>query len=226
MAARASADTSAQGSVMSGSLFTVVLAAIGGFAACLILVRFKILPGAAPAAPTPADPAPPAPSGKIADILPALSRALSPLAEEVSHPRELRNMSEFQAVVAAFRRPDATLEVLKQYATGGNWPLACAAFTVLAEHPQRQSLRDAVLRHLEDIRPYVVMYALQFLSALEARPPAGAALLAVTEWWVENPVIVNAYDEYLSRCSEVGDKPEFGDYFEKKENWLFVDSSG
>ncbi|HJQ56762.1 MAG TPA: AAA family ATPase [Vineibacter sp.] len=203
---------------MSGNWLSVIAAAVAGFVACLALVKFNLLPGMRAAAPDVGASPGPTPSDKIADILPPLSRTLSPLAEEVSHPRELLDMSEFRAVVTALRRPDATLLLLKQYALGGNWPMACAAFTVLAEHPERQSLRDAVLKHLDDIRPYVLTYALQFLNALEDRPPAGAPLLAVSEWWVENPVIVNAYDEYLARRAELGDKEEFGEYLAKKEN--------
>ncbi len=205
---------------MSSLLFSVIGGVVAGFAACLVLVRFKLLPMArsSDADPAASVSALPAAEDKIADVLPGLSKALSPLAEEISHPRELRDMAEFKAVVAAFRRPDVTLALLKEYATGGNWPLACAAFTVLAEHPERQSLRDAVVKHVDGIRPFVLPYALQLLNALQERPPVGAVFLAVSEWWVDNPVIASAYEEHLARGAELGDEPAFGDSLETKED--------
>jgi ATP-dependent Clp protease ATP-binding subunit ClpC len=152
----------------------------------------------------------------IATILTELSATLSPLAEQVDHPRALPAMPAFQAVVTAFRRPDATFALLSQYALGGNWPMACAAFLVLAERPERQALCEPALRHLENTRPYVLMYAFQFLAALRNRPPVGAAVLAAPAWWKDNPVIPGFFHDYFARSAQLGDAPEFGDLLSRK----------
>ncbi len=96
----------------------------------------------------------------LAKLLPSLSGTLSPLVEDLDHPGETLEFAEFQAMVAAFRRPDATFALLSQYALGGNWPLACAALIVLGGHPDRQGLRDQVLGRLEGIRPFVGSFSI------------------------------------------------------------------
>ncbi|GGF24692.1 hypothetical protein GCM10011611_33430 [Aliidongia dinghuensis] len=219
---------------MSNILASIVAGALAGVASCLILLRlklgspsrFEIGDTAAPAPEPPpqppvisaqidtADP-PPAPA-PLAIALPALSRTLSPLAEEVGHPRELLDMPEFQAVVAAFRRPDATVALLSQHALGANWPLACAAFLALAERPERQSLADPVVRHLPAARPYVLMYAFQFLTSLDRRPPVGAAVFSAPPWWQGNVVVSAFIHDYFARSAELGDRAAFGDLLDKK----------
>jgi hypothetical protein len=123
---------------MSNILWSMVAGALAGLASCIALLGFNFVrasqttgthkamaaPGAtalptppeatAPSTPPPPQsPAPHAGSAPVPDtiaaILPPLAKTLSPLAEEVSHPRELLDMREFQAVVEAFRRPDATM---------------------------------------------------------------------------------------------------------------------
>jgi ATP-dependent Clp protease ATP-binding subunit ClpC len=222
---------------MADILLSLVAGALAGTAASLILVRFNLIrtkdltdtPVAVPApeiAPEPADPEPkPAPVAEdpptpdtIAGVLAMLGKTLSPLAEEVGHPRELLDMAEFEAVLAAFRRPDATMALLSQHALGANWPLACAAFVVLADAPERQSLCDAVMRYLPASRPYVLMYAFRFLASLELRVPVGAPILAAAKWWPDNPVIPGFIDEYLAACAKLGDQPDFGEGLGKKPN--------
>ncbi|HVJ55720.1 MAG TPA: AAA family ATPase [Aliidongia sp.] len=218
---------------MSNILWSILAGGMAGLAACLALLRFNLVPatrsagiGAGslepdvlPETPVPSEAptagAAPAPD-MIAAILPPLGKVLAPLAEEVGHPRQLLDMPEFNAVLAAFRRPDATLPLLGQYALGANWPLACAAFLVLAERPERQSLCDPVLRHLATMRPYVLMYALRFLTSLEQRPPLGAVILAAQQWWQNNPVIPGFIQDYFAHSAELGDQPDFGTYLDGK----------
>src|SRR5579883_1057423 len=166
---------------MSNILLSIIAGGLAGVASCVVLLRFGLVPTAPsgahtaagklatpPTSPVPSSPlipaSDPAPApDTLSAVLSTLDKRLSPLAEKVSHPRELLDMPEFQAVVTAFRRPDASMTLLGQYALGANWPLACAAFIVLAERPERQSLCDPVLRHLANARPYVLMYAFRFL---------------------------------------------------------------
>lgn len=129
-------------------------------------------------------------------------------------------MPEFQAVVEAFRRPDATMALLGQYALGASWPLACAAFLVLAERPERQSLCDSVLQHLPNTRPYVLMYTFRFLASLEQRPPVGAVVLAAPQWWQDDAVIPGFIDDYFGQSAQLGDRPDFGKYLEAKKTEL------
>ncbi|HLY56545.1 MAG TPA: AAA family ATPase [Stellaceae bacterium] len=146
----------------------------------------------------------------IATILPPLAKELSPLAEDVGHPAELVDMPEFQAVLAALKRADVTIDLLRQHALGANWPVACAAFLALAEHPQRQSVEGLVVNHLPNLRPYVLMYTFRYLTSLEQRPPVGAAVVGAPPWWQNNPVIPGFVQDYFVRSAELGDRPEFG----------------
>jgi ATP-dependent Clp protease ATP-binding subunit ClpC len=209
---------------MSSIIWSIVAGALAGAASCLALLRLKArtaLSAETTSAVAPATPAsPPAPTGSpatetIVTVVSALAQTLSPLAEEVSHPAVLPDMPEFQGVVAALRRPDATVTLLGQYALGDNWPLACAAFAVLADNPQRQSLREAVLRHLPRARPYVILYALRFLNSLQQRPAPGAAVLSAQQWWQNNAVIPSFFDEYFKRSAELGDQADFGTCLDK-----------
>lgn len=224
---------------MSDILLSIIIGAMAGIGYYLILSQPKPAPPARQASdspgdtsvveieakPLPEDPPPPvqpvAPVSTVADataltaqLLP-LGRTLSPLAEEVSHPGLLPNMPEFQAVVAAFRRPEATVGLLGDYALGDDWPMACAAFTVLAERPERQPWCDPVIRHLPSTRPYVLLYAFRFLAALEQRPPVGAILLAAQPWWQNNPVVPGFVHDLLVRYAELGDRPGYGDALDK-----------
>jgi ATP-dependent Clp protease ATP-binding subunit ClpC len=125
-------------------------------------------------------------------------------------------MPEFQAVLAQFRRPEATMALLTQHAFGLNWPLACAAFTVLAGRPERDVLGEPVIQHLTNLRPYVILYALEFLTSLETRPPVGAVVLAAHPIWPDNAVIPDFVLEYFARSAALGDRPDFGDRLAKK----------
>lgn len=221
---------------MNTILWGSIAGGLAGIVSSLILARFHILPRARAAesaepksgAPlqAPSDPdllseqaqtvsseAISAPN--IASEISSLSAVLAPLAEEIGHPRELLDMPQFQAVLAALRRPDATLALLRGHAFGTNWPLASAAFVVLAEHQDRQSLCEAVLRHLPHTRPYVLMYALRFLTSLEHRPALGMVIVAAPKWWPENAVIPGFIEEYFARSADLGDVPTFGDHLEK-----------
>ena len=228
-------------SIISGAVAGIMAGITAGTAASLVLLRFnrrEIPKDAAAAAPPPqetsgesaaAPAAPPTQDAPTADaavpaaaardvitvVLQSLNKTLSPLAEDIGHPHELPDMPEFQAVVAAFRRPDATFALLSQYALGQNWPFACAAFVVLSEHPERQTLCDQVVQRLASTRPYVLMYALRFLTTLDKRPPIGATLLGASQWWQNNPVIPEFYQDYFADSAKLGDAPTFGDLLEK-----------
>jgi ATP-dependent Clp protease ATP-binding subunit ClpC len=225
----------AQGCGMSDFLGGFLIGALAAGGVCLAVLRFKNSSRGKAASPVVApalEEAPPAVAeiieapDDISAILPELSATLSPLAEQVDHPRALPAMPAFQAVLAAFRRPDATFALLSQYSLGGNWPMACAAFLVLAERPERQTLCEPVLRHLENTRPYVLMYAFQFLAALPKRPPVGAAILAAPASWKDNPVIPGFFHDYFARSAQLGDASDFGDLLSRKPDFAAASPIG
>src|SRR5579863_862081 len=178
---------------MSDFLSGIILGALGGIVFYRIVVRLNLSrPSKKTAAPAPApEPAPEIVAAEAATpvdepddietVVRQLGKTLSPLAEQIDHPRELPGMPEFKAVLAAFRRPDMTFALLAEYALGANWPLACAAYIVAAERSDGQLLCESTLGHLDSIRPYVLMYALQYFTALKQRPLVGAAILATPE---------------------------------------------
>ena len=216
---------------MPDILISCAAGAVAGAAACLVLARIglplnwrsaegrsaKAEPAAPPALEAAPDTSPPAVApAEPESRLPALIRALSPLAEDVGDPRELRDMAEFQAVVAAFRRPDMTFALLRQYALSDNWSASCAALTVLMDHAERRALCDPLLRKLGTMQPYSFLYAFAFLTSLEQRPPLGAVVLSAREWWRHDPVIPDLLREYFERSAKLGDTPDFGNRLDEK----------
>ncbi|WP_158554690.1 AAA family ATPase [Methylovirgula sp. 4M-Z18] len=147
----------------------------------------------------------------IAALLPILNKQLAPLEDQIHHPSQLLDMPEFQAVVAAFRRPDATFDLLCQHALGPNWMFACAAFIVLSDHSGRQSIAARVLQHIEVTRPFTLPYALRYLTSLEHRPAVGASIIGAPPWWQNNVVIPGFVQDYFARSAALGDTASFGD---------------
>ena len=207
---------------MPAVLVSIIAGALAGAAACAAILRFGAFARAAPPAPATKviSPTSVEPAGGPGDVavdttapaiaLQALVRALTGPAEDVGDPRELLDMPQFQAVVAALSKPDTPLDLLRQHALGANWPAACAAFVVLSQRPDRQSLCEEVLRQLPSIRPYVLLFALGYLNLLEQRPPPGAAVMAAQSWWEHNPVIPGYFQDYFAQAADLGDQPDFG----------------
>ena len=96
---------------MSDFLSGITLGALGGIVFYRIAIRFSLSRKAKKTAPAPAvveivasDAATPLDEPEdVETVLRRLSKVLSPLAEQIDHPRELPGMPEFQAVVAALR---------------------------------------------------------------------------------------------------------------------------
>ncbi|MGK9166004.1 AAA family ATPase [Inquilinus limosus] len=205
---------------MSDLLYSILAGAAGGILSSLAVARWKRTASPVPSSPEPvpeaeatgpADAAAvPEPARTVAALLQQLNQTLAPKAEEIGGPGELLDIPEFQAALESMRRPDAGFDLLRHHALGANWPLACAAFIVLQDHPDRQSLGDEVLRHLPHTRPYVLPDALRFLTTLDPRPLIGQVVLAAPEWWERNAVIPRFVEAYFNRSAELGDTPSFG----------------
>jgi ATP-dependent Clp protease ATP-binding subunit ClpC len=147
----------------------------------------------------------------LAVRLQQLAQVLDGPADATVHPREVVDLPQFQLAVAAFSAPEVPLTTLRQYALGENWPLACAAFFVLARHPERDSLANLLLAQLDKLRPWTLLYALRYLAALRSRPPVGAPLCRAREYWAENLVIPDEFREYFDLRAMTGDVPEWGE---------------
>src|SRR5579862_8434112 len=100
-----------------------------------------------------ASPVAPEPLGAV---LLRIGPKLEKIAERSSHPREMKDWPEFKAVVEVFAGAGVGVDTLRQYALGDNWPLACAAFDALAQHPERDGQRHAVLSTLAKLRPWTI----------------------------------------------------------------------
>jgi len=161
-------------------------------------------------------PASVAPVESFTQTLNRLSNELAPVAEKTAHPRELTELPEFQRVVDAFRGPQASLVLLRQYIFGDNWPLSCAALAALRLHPERSSLLGGLLAQLAKVRPWALYFALDCISSGEPRPPVGAPVVVAPNWWPENLVIPDLFREYFAQRERMGDIAAFGDYLETR----------
>ena len=206
--------------VDSSAPLIVVIVAIVVTALLPSLRKIRLTRKALPVpVPAPA-PAPAAEASRPEPLAVALLRIgpkLENIADRSTHPRELTDWPEFKAVVEAFRGPDVTLESLRQYALGANWPLACAAFVALDAHPERDSLFSAVLTDLGKLRPWTVHFALDYFAGLDEPPATGAAVLAAQNWWPDNLIIPGLYRDYFARCQEQGAEASFDNWL---ESWL------
>lgn len=137
-------------------------------------------------------------------------RALDPLAENSAHPWELSGWPQFQAVVAVFDRPEVPLETLRQYACGGNWPLACAAFAALKSRPDKGTLLQGILPQIGKLRPWTLYFVLSYVASLEARPALGTILVMAPAWWAENLIIPSLFRDHFAEREKLGDQPDFG----------------
>lgn len=201
---------------MSDALLLTVIGLIAALAVAAALLRGRLQARRVATPPAAAVPESPTndPAGEEQASLPAtlapIGKSLSAIEDNVSHPDQLSEFAEFKAATAALRRPDATLDLICQYALGDNWPMACAAFVVLAERPDRQAALDRILPVLPRLWPYPITFALRYFTALEKRPPLGTAFVAVQPWWLGNAVLPGSFESYLKKSAELSDPPVFG----------------
>ena len=139
------------------------------------------------------------------------SQHLSGPAHSTSHPREMVDLPGFREAVEALGEEDVSLEAVRRYATGEDWPLGCAAFVALGRHPERARLASDVVAHLEDLRPWPLFYALGYIACLDNPPPVGAAVARARDYWVSNPIVCDAFRQYFARSALDGATPDWGD---------------
>jgi ATP-dependent Clp protease ATP-binding subunit ClpC len=146
-----------------------------------------------------------------------LAQAIETFVDNSSHPRELLEQPDFVAALALLRKPETTFDLLRQYATGASFPLACAALEVLRERPERDSLCEPVLAQFRQMRPWTIYFALRFLVSLKERPAVGAPAAQAQPWWQGNIVIPDAFREYFEERAKLKDIVIFGDALDTKD---------
>lgn len=147
----------------------------------------------------------------------ALADAIEVFVEKSAHPRELLEQPDFKAATELLKAKSVTFDVLRQYATGASWPLACAALFVLSQRPEYDSLSNAIIQLLPQMRPWTIFFALRYLASLKERPPVGAPAARAQLWWRDNLVIPDSFAEYFTARAKLGDPVTFGDTLDKGE---------
>jgi ATP-dependent Clp protease ATP-binding subunit ClpC len=173
-------------------------------------------PASPPVAPpgVPAAPIAPAPiesgtaAGPVSTRLHELDAQFAPFANNSAHPRELVENAAFKEAVALLSDSATPLETVMQYAQGLSWTLACAAFAALARRDDRSQVVDRVLAQFDRVAPWPMYFALDYFTQVEPKPPVGAVVTGVKDWWRDSPIVPLLIQDYFMR--RAGDPPEFG----------------
>ncbi len=130
--------------------------------------------------------------------------------DKSAHPRELIGQADFKAAVAILNGADMSADEVRQYATGANWQLACAALYVLTECPERDQMAQSVLAQLGQMRPWTIYFALLYFTSLNDRPAVGAPIALAQLWWRDNAILLDIFREYFDRRQKLEDMVTFG----------------
>ena len=157
-----------------------------------------------------ADAATTAAAASLSARLHALEAVFSPLASNLAHPRELEDQQQFAEAVKLLEDPDVPLDTVMQYALGANWPLACAGLAALKRRADRSERADEVVAHFEKLYPWPIYFALDYLLAVEPRPPVGDPAAGAKDWWGDNLIVPGLFRDYFAERERLGDAPVFG----------------
>jgi len=188
----------------------------GGLAAGYILYRLSrqaTVPASQPAAiepPQPAEAPPASPPPSLGEQLHALDGAIADFAGASAHPRELEEQREFKQAVMLLADPAVTLDTVLQYVQGANWTLASVGIAALIRRPDRAAASEQITGHFNRLSPWAIHFALAYILTLPQRPPVGACVAGVRDWWLENPILPNLFRDYFARREALGDRAEFG----------------
>jgi len=139
-----------------------------------------------------------------------LEAVYAPLAANLAHPRELEDQPQFAEAVTLLADQAVPVETVLQYALGANWPLACAALAALTRRADRSERSGDVVAHFEKLYPWPIHFALEYLLAVEPRPPVGDVVAGAKEWWGDNLIVPGLFRDYFARRERLGDAPTFG----------------
>ena len=179
--------------------------------------------------PAPAAGAPPADDAMTppvpmfdADVLASRLRQLFGLADaeidKSAHARELARHPSFIEAQGLLTEMAVPLATVREYAVDTNWFYSCAALAALAKRSDRDDgdAIDTVLSFFDTLAPWGMHFALKLFLVAEPRPPAGAPLAAIREWWRDSLFVISAFREHFDERARVGDDPQFGHALERK----------
>ena len=126
------------------------------------------------------------------------------------HPRDLLPDTQFQAAVKILVDPGAPLEQVVSYALGGNWVVGIIAAEALAQRTDSQPAVERVLANIGQAAQWPLFFRLRFISARTEQPVIGRVLAAIEPWWGQEPVSVQAIDEFVAERAEAGETLSFG----------------
>ena len=149
-------------------------------------------------------------AASLSGRLHSLEAVYAPLASNLAHPRELEDQPQFREAVTLLADLEVPLDTVMQYALGANWPLACAALAALTRRADRAERSGEVVAHFEKLYPWPIHFALEYLLAVEPRPPVGDPAAGAKEWWGDNLIVPGLFRDYFARREELGDAPAFG----------------
>ncbi|MBN9246706.1 MAG: hypothetical protein J0I81_04520, partial [Hyphomicrobium sp.] len=143
-----------------------------------------------------------APKPSLGTELHTISKTLEPFARDSAHTNELAENADFKSAVALLADPNVPLETVFDYAFGQNWPLSCAAFTALKQRPDASGSASKVLPRFDGLSVWQMTFAFQYLLAADPRPPAGAFLVGLRDWWAENVLLRHLLSDHFTALGE------------------------
>ncbi|MGO4684974.1 AAA family ATPase [Hyphomicrobium sp. 2TAF46] len=143
-----------------------------------------------------------APKQSLGTELHTISKTLEPFARDSAHTNELAENADFKSAVALLADPKVPLETVFDYAFGQNWPLSCAAFAALKQRPDALSSASKVLPRFDGLSVWQMTFAFQYFLKAYARPPAGAFLVGLRDWWSENVLLRHLLSDHFTALGE------------------------
>ncbi len=143
-----------------------------------------------------------APEVALGTKLHKISQTLEPFARDSAHTNELAENADFKSAVALLVNPKTPLDTVFDYAFGQNWPLSCAAFAALKERPDASGAASKVPPRFDGFSVWQMTFAFQYLEKADLRPPAGAFLIGLRDWWSENVLLRHVLAEHFTALGE------------------------
>jgi hypothetical protein len=121
--------------------------------------------------------------------LQALVGPLAAAGDASAHPRDLLDNPTFREAAGILQSDSAPIDLVTDYAGGANFMLSAAAFAALAERSDRHTVAAAMTKQFRHLSPWPVYYALKYFATLDERPPVGALVLHIPEYWAAHPLM-------------------------------------
>ena len=130
--------------------------------------------------------------------------------------RELAANPRFLEARRLLAEDTVPVSVVSEYAIGSNWFFSCVALAALCDRADRDEALGDVLSFFDTLSPWGMHFALKALLAADPRPPVGAPLAAIREWWRDNTYVIAAFREHFDERSRLSDEADFGSALEGK----------